>query len=434
MAFPSKYRIITLSMVFALTHIICANAHGMICSPRQRGAFTSFKCGNDLPFPENPVIDHCAHCLNGGGIATIRQNLPLSGWHQYNPIENFNASATRAGLCGDAKQSKSHMIGGEFMPYSRVPIVAHWKSGAVIDLQAEIDTNHNGFFEFFLCNLDSCNTTDIAPKCFRNGHCHKLRRVAHDECERRDINTDFECGPIDQKHPGRWYLPCRRAPTATIHNTLGGTSGTMRYKLPALLRCKHCVLQWYWVTANACAPADFLGYFKTHRNPFGTRCAGDGGAIGGHRDGMMLCGGQTVPEEFWSCADVQITHDGNSIGDVKAIEEASRDVARDGKRAGHEEEGVKKNKTKLLVQEEEKLKGDLYLTADQSTVEKKGKEDEAKKGYCLDEFARCDGSVRCCDTQQVCVFLESSSGFSCRFWWSLYTEAEDRKKKERYTG
>lgn len=172
-----------------------------MCTPRQRGAYVSSKCGYNLPFPKRPVIDYCAHCLNGGTVATVKAHQPPSGWHLYEPIRNFDKSASRAGLCGDPKGMSAHMIGGDFLPlsYGNVPMVEHYKTGATVDFVAEIDTNHNGYFEFFLCDLDSCGTDDIDRKCFKKGHCYKLMRVAHPDCESKKRNTHYECGPIDER-------------------------------------------------------------------------------------------------------------------------------------------------------------------------------------------------------------------------------------------
>lgn len=314
--------------------------HGVMCDPRQRGAYKSAdKCGSELVEPTNPVIDYCPHCLNGGAVGSVYGNLPKGGWKVYDPVNNFGAFGNRAGLCGDPRGGTDHMIGGTFVPpsYNNVPIVRHWKTGSQVDFQVEIDTNHNGYMEFYLCDLDKCQSTDITGNCFRDGHCHRLMRAPHPECQKPSAATHFKCGPIDSAYPGRFYVPCRKTGNAGVH-MVGGSSGTMRYKLPAGLSCKHCVLQWYWATANSCAPTGFLDYFDRYNKPFGTTCPSDGGGIGAFRAGMAECGNDSIPEEFWSCADVQISPEGvNGISVVSV--EGSTEGRRTSRRDKNKEKG-----------------------------------------------------------------------------------------------
>lgn len=408
-------------LLFLSIYVRPASAHGMMCTPRQRGAYRSTKCGYDLPFPQNPVTDHCAHCLNGGTVAVVQAHLPPGGWTVYEPTKNFDATE-RAGLCGDAAGHNYHMIGGDFMPlrYQNVPMVAHWKTGGVVDFVAQIDTNHNGYFEFFLCDLDSCHSPDITGKCFRNGHCHKLNRVPHPDCEDPRQDTHYECGPIDTEYPGRWYLPCRNIGNTGMH-LAGGPSGTMRYQLPSGVSCKHCVIQWYWATANSCAPRGLLEYMKRNNNPFGTTCESDGGGRGTYRAGMSVCGGTQVPEEFWSCADVQITSNGANAGPVKAVGSGETNFI------GTEEE--LKNPKKTLDEAQEELEEGIDESKNETPKQKKKERLDARKGVCLLHGDRCDGGIPCCDDQQVCVYSARLVGFSCQFWWSLYLEVEFRREE-----
>lgn len=290
-----------------------------------------------------------------------------------------------------------------------------------MDFVAEIDTNHNGYFEYFLCDLDSCGESDIHGKCFKNGHCYKLDRVPHPDCQDPNQNTHYECGPIDDKYPGRWYLPCRNTGHVGVH-IVGGPSGTMRYRLPKGVKCKHCVIQWYWATANSCAPRGLLEYMARLGNPFGTTCESDGGGRGTFRHGMTQCGGEAVPEEFWSCADVQISDDGKPAGAVAAVgEPMSSPIPSD-------EDKLKKNPDEVLKKAGEELKKDIQEEVAGAQDELTKEQIAAKKGLCLLEGEKCDGSVRCCDWQQVCVYGMLSSSFTCRFWWALWEEAELMQK------
>lgn len=281
---------------------VFVHGHGMMCTPRQRGAYQASRCPTDLSEPIANEIDYCPHCLNAGGVGTVRNNLPPQGWTVYDPINDFSGFGNRAGLCGDPTGSTDHLIGGRFANYSPVPIVQTWKKNTAVDLMVEIDTNHNGYFEFFLCDLDKCNSRDISRKCFKNNACWRLHRKTHPDCEKHHVKTQYKCGPVDEDYPSRFYIPCRTEGKQYV----GGKDGTMRYHLPRGVTCKHCVLQWYYVTANNCAAKGFLDYFEKYDNPFGTSCASDGGGLGAHRKEMNECGPNDVPEEFWSCADVRI--------------------------------------------------------------------------------------------------------------------------------
>ena len=170
-----------------------------------------------------------------------------------------------------------------------------------------------------MCNLDECGTSDLDGKCFKNGHCVKLNRLPNSDCEDPNLDTQQECGPIDDAYPGRFYVPCRKTDHVGVH-IVGGEKGTMRYQLPRGLKCDHCVVQWYWASANSCAPRGFLEYFKNYKDPFGETCPSDGGALGARNPTMSECGGDRVPEEFWSCSDVQITSDGSSSGSAVVSE------------------------------------------------------------------------------------------------------------------
>lgn len=426
--FAKKYVPLYVSVVSSLFLVHrFVDAHGIMCTPRQRGAYHSQKCGFNLQFPRNPVTDFCAHCLNGGTVATVSAHLPPGGWQIYEPVSNFAGSANRAGLCGDPKGRHEHMIGGDFLPlsYRTVPMVAHWKTGGVVDFVAEIDTNHNGYFEFFLCDLDKCNSKDIDEKCFKGGHCYKLMREKHPDCEDQTKDTHYECGPIDTAYPGRWYLPCRNTGHVGVH-IVGGPSGTMRYKLPNGVSCKHCVVQWYWATANSCAPRGLLDYMRRKNNPFGTTCESDGGGRGTYRNGMATCGGDKVPEEFWSCADVQITNTGKSAGPVTAV-----GLPENSENINNSDDGndARKNPDGTFEKAKDEMKKDIDREAKESYKVKRRQQKDEERGLCIGEGKACDGSVKCCDHEMVCVHRSGVSHFGCYYWWSLWKEAERQKKK-----
>lgn len=221
-------------------------------------------------------------------------------WEPTNPNVPFRRDA---GLCGDAiadAAPRAHEVGGKYGPPASLPFVARYKPGAVVEFTADITTNHNGFFEFFICDVTKCGG-DITEDCFKDGHCEMMKRVETPECESQEAK---ECGPIDPAYPGRWYVPCRVGGHVGEH-FMGGKY--MRYQLPAGFSSENAIIQWYWATANSCNPPGFVEYFEKYPLPAWGQCPGDGGAFGGRNPVLSKCGGKEFPEEFWMCADVQVT-------------------------------------------------------------------------------------------------------------------------------
>ncbi len=111
-------------------------------------------------------------------------------------------------------------------------------------------------------------------------------------------------------------MPCRGGDS----KNRGGNSRTVRYKLPSEVKCKHCVVQFYWVIANSCNPEGYRPYFKN--KPFGT-CGGDGGTQGGINEVLADCGGDKFPVEFFGCADVTIQNGASTLSLAQLQEENS---------------------------------------------------------------------------------------------------------------
>lgn len=233
-------------------------------------------------------------------------------WEPLNPKLPFRHDS---GLCGDPiadAAPRPHEVGGRYGPPKSMPIVATYKSGQIIEITADITTNHNGYFDFFICDATKCGG-DITEACFKNGHCHQMMRVKTPECESQ---KSLECGPIDPAYPGRWYVPCRKGGHVGEH-FMGGKF--MRYKLPDGFKSDHAVLQWYWATANSCNPPGFKEYFEKYPMPGWGKCPGDGGAFGGRNPVLSKCGGSNFPEEFWMCADVSVASSGKG-GSTRATQ------------------------------------------------------------------------------------------------------------------
>ena len=458
-----------LCLALVVSPIPSADAHGQMCEPRQRGAYISAsgRCGYDKDVGESDaVIDYCPHCLNGGTVGTVSRNLPPSGWAVYDPIDDI-ATARRAGLCGDPRGETGHLLGGLFVPlrYQDVPIVNVSKVGGTIDFTVQIDTNHNGYFDFFLCDLDACGTADIHESCFAGGHCYKLNRVQNPTCEDPSTNTDTFCAPVDNAYPGRWYIPCRAQRTVA-----GGDGGSMRYRLPDGVTCKHCVVQWYWGTANSCNPDGIKQFFSTHFSNIQSMCRRIGGDPIAHNPSLASCGGTTVPEEFWSCGDIQISVDGSSQGSVPIRRLAQHTSSGAPQSVSAIQTGLPTRLTPKpnppvpfdpspFPSKDYSLESALSTPSVSTSPSTPSLSPSIKEtpivspsmslftlnplpstshnattiptvgeGICVHKGGSCDGTDPCCDFTHVCVHTIRSGGFTCKEAWELWEEVDDRRR------
>lgn len=86
-----------------------------------------------------------------------------------------------------------------------------------------------------------------------------------------------------------------------------GRRNTMRFRLPKNFTCKHCVLHFYYASADRCNPPGVLDYFHGPDRPkrWGT-CTGGGGAIGGFSVNGPCTSKGKFSEEYYNCADIEI--------------------------------------------------------------------------------------------------------------------------------
>lgn len=298
-----------LTMVVVCMLLGLVSSHGLMWNPPQRGATH----GNNpyAPIPRyNPKasVDFWAHFPagfknggRGGGLASQKQAAGKGGWTPYNPnLWNFQP---RAGVCGDTlwgPHKNDHLRGGKY--YNGGLIHKTFKQGSVISIDVAVTEHHNGYFAFWLCDVKKCGG-EISWDCFKQGHCYRLQRAYDPKCENR---YNRNCAPIDPKNRHRWYVPCRGQGWHNRKKVMYG-GGHMLYQLPKGLTCQHCVLQWYWTSANSCNPPGTREFFTGPRSPFWGKCIGQGGAIGGWRRHSGLCGGWNFAEEYLQCADIRIT-------------------------------------------------------------------------------------------------------------------------------
>jgi Lytic polysaccharide mono-oxygenase, cellulose-degrading len=175
-------------------------------------------------------------------------------------------------------------------------VIQNYTQGQTVQFQVDIYAHHNGFMEWFICDLDACGT-DISTNCFADGYCQQLMRAPDAEC---DSGKDmYECLPIDLSYPGRWYLPCPLS-----ENNLEMYYDKIYYKLPEKLVCEHCVIQWYWACDVHCTPPGVVDYFTGPNAPQMDDCPGGAGAVGGYGR-RRTCGTEGVfPQEYWFVASI----------------------------------------------------------------------------------------------------------------------------------
>lgn len=225
-----------------------------------------------------------------------------AGWTPYEPTRR--GFVFRAGACGDTKWGKQHHLRGGryYWPRRKPAIVATYVQGGTFTATLKITENahHNGYVEFILCDVKKCGG-EISKGCLRNGRiCRKLVRKWEFRCE---LGRSKDCAPIDPNYPTRWYLPCSR----TIGTKRHDFYKNVRYLLPGNVVCKHCVIQWYWVSGNQCNPPGLVHYFRGPRGPrWWGNCRGQSNARGGYAGWMKTCGGRRFSEEYYQCADIRI--------------------------------------------------------------------------------------------------------------------------------
>lgn len=198
-------------------------AHGYLASPAARNVQHN--------------SDWCPQCLNAGGPWTVYAK----------------GHPARYGVCGDPwKGPRDHEAGGRHATPPR--LAATYAAGQTFVARVRLTANHLGRWSLRLCPVPdgaspAAERAAVTQKCFDK---HLLKRA-------------------DGKGP---YTPVP-----------GGASDfAVKYRLPAGLRCRRCVVQWTYETGNSCNPPGIP-------NP---------------QRGMESCATSTNGEAFWNCADVRI--------------------------------------------------------------------------------------------------------------------------------
>ncbi|XP_047999474.1 uncharacterized protein LOC125236639 [Leguminivora glycinivorella] len=163
-----------------------ASGHGRLTEPPSRA--TAWRFGFDTPHNYN---DHELYC---GGFT-----------------RQWKKNDGKCGVCGDAWDApvpRAHELGGRF---GKGVIVRRYAPQDPITIKVELTANHNGFFEFRVCDEPKTTTQECLDKNVLN---------------------------IDGRD-GTKYYPRD-----------GNKVYEMKYRLPEGLECAHCVLQWRYIAGN----------------------------------------------------------------------------------------------------------------------------------------------------------------------------------------
>ncbi|XP_050353388.1 uncharacterized protein LOC126775462 [Nymphalis io] len=194
------------------------NGHGRLIEPPSRA--TAWRYGFDTPHNYN---DHELYC---GGFT-----------------RQWNKNGGKCGVCGDAwdvPKPRPHELGGRF---GKGVIVRRYAPKDTIVIKVELTANHNGFFEFRVCDDPKATDQDCMDKSILH-----LAGKAETKYYPREGNRIYE----------------------------------MKYQLPDNMECTHCVLQWKYIAGNN----------------WGT-CANGTGAVGcGPQEEFRACADIAVGDRF----------------------------------------------------------------------------------------------------------------------------------------
>jgi len=184
-------------------------------------------------------------------------------------------------------------------------------AGGLLEVETIVKTHHKGYMELRICSRPD----DLSQDCFDE---HLLVRDSE--------TSAIDPAPVDESHPGRWYIPppgidwSPDAVSVPASNACSRdkSSGTERYRwtvrLPSDLECEHCVVQWFWVTANTCNPAGLPEYYSKSSTQSWIASKFGGDASDWWKPKVDSCRADVVDprtnnnraEKFWNCADIEV--------------------------------------------------------------------------------------------------------------------------------
>ncbi|CAM9914105.1 unnamed protein product [Pylaiella littoralis] len=291
---------VLLSVGGFLAHVRTGDGHLYLMSPvsRQLWGTVAFQ------EPGSPMINHCPHCFQSRGPAAIRARANGAPWPHLdgeraengNYIESDEVSQ-RHGICGDPEQTAAEGDNLYGLDNSNYPVLETVAEGGILEVKLVVSTYHWGHVEAFLCdtaNLPGGPETTVIQSCFNE---YPLDRAEDDEFN----------GPIDPNNRGRFILdpPCRATETdqEMLPGAFPGDVATARFQLPQGVTCDRCVVQVVYYTGNSCK---HQGYAEFNPPSWPSSCAP--AKENWINEVVGQCGeGDRYPEEFWNCADIEIT-------------------------------------------------------------------------------------------------------------------------------
>eukprot|EP01066_Platyproteum_vivax_P006390 Platyproteum_vivax@DN2193_c0_g1_i1.p1 len=279
--------------------------HGYMLWPKAR----------NVVYPPN----YCAHCMNGagGGRTAARQaagNSTAYGIRDRQfPLEILlnngfkspgglvlepNGVAVRHGVCGDPSQNDVDGTNFYNTPLKNYPVQGVFLAGGEIEIEVILTAHHRGHFEFLLCDAEGLSDEEVLnQECFNKYPLTRAYKVK-------------DHSPIDTRYPDRFYVPpsCYKDRVDQSGVPVGpmppGHREVVTYNLPSK-QSSRMVLQWHYWTANTCLPIGYrTEYFANISNK---HCDEDWVNFN-----LPSCS-DNYPEEFWNCADIELTYDATKV-------------------------------------------------------------------------------------------------------------------------
>lgn len=179
--------------------------HGMMLDPVGRGSRWRYDRSAIANYNDNE--NFC-----GGGAVSFKFFFLLKLGFKYIFMIQKSQLKGNCGFCGDSPrlaQPRPHELGGT---YGQGVIVKTYKQQQNIDISINLATNHLGYFEFELCNLD------------KHG---------------KESDACFQENKLDLIEGGK-------------RKYIGSSRGLLKYTvvIPSGLRCEHCVIRWIYRAGN----------------------------------------------------------------------------------------------------------------------------------------------------------------------------------------
>ncbi|CAF4542593.1 unnamed protein product [Rotaria sp. Silwood2] len=185
---------LNLFVLFSFCFLISINGHGYLFEPVARSS----------AWLVDPSFKKC--CTYSGHMEMFCGGVG----HQW------NTNGGKCGICGEPYDRAVKLFEKGGTMYTG-KIVKTYIQGQQIDVKVKLSANHQGYFEYRLCNIDDNPNFDATQECLDR---HLLTIANTDSTKYRDI----------VQH--------------------GSDMITVRVQLPLDVACQHCVFQWKYTTGN----------------------------------------------------------------------------------------------------------------------------------------------------------------------------------------